>query len=246
MRLLEKDFLSIQNENEAISKLMQLGEDNNMSLAADNVQLSQIATATTKKIDGSQDRIKKLEQKSSELDSIINKTKTLISQAKLTRYDSDIKTNQIKFQSNYKPIRDITLNCGDYIEKLMKFQTELEKLKKGKNESINEKQLKEEKLLVSQLSQDHSTLKKRLEGYTKNFQRSVSNITDPNKKEELEQYKNLVRCSVCHDRQKDCVLNTCYHVFCKICLELNLQSRHRKCPGCNIPFDRPNMKPIAL
>jgi len=49
MATLEKDFLSSQDANRSLSKHMQSGEDKNMSLASDNVQLSQTATATNKK-----------------------------------------------------------------------------------------------------------------------------------------------------------------------------------------------------
>eukprot|EP00761_Pharyngomonas_kirbyi_P013621 gb/GECH01013650.1/.p1 GENE.gb/GECH01013650.1/~~gb/GECH01013650.1/.p1 ORF type:complete len:826 (+),score=257.73 gb/GECH01013650.1/:1-2478(+) len=54
--------------------------------------------------------------------------------------------------------------------------------------------------------------------------------------EELESYKQMVTCSVCKDRIKDCVITRCFHVFCKDCVQANLQSRLRKCPACGERF----------
>jgi len=161
----------------------------------------------------------------------------------LKKNDKDIKIAQANYKKNYFSIRNNLFACTDNIAKILKTQSDLENIKKGKNESSSsEKQLKEVKNNVAQLTQDITNLKRRLESFNKNIQSGLS--FDPFQKEQLETYKNMVRCTVCRDNDKDSVLNTCFHVFCKSCLESNLQSRHRKCPGCNIPFDRQNIKSI--
>jgi E3 ubiquitin-protein ligase BRE1 len=248
MNILSKNFISLQSENETISKQMQLCEDKSMSLASDTLTLDQTVTATQKKIDAAQEKIRKMDFKNDELDNQLNQVRGIVThlEEKVERYDGDIKTQQLKFSKNYPPIKDNYLDCSEYIQKIKKYQEELEKLRKVKS-AENDRQLKEEKSTTLQLNSECNGLKKKLEGYSKSLARSSSGLPDGgNKQEELEKYKIMVRCSVCTDRQKDTVLTTCFHVFCKSCLESNLSSRHRKCPGCNIPFDRPNMRSISL
>jgi E3 ubiquitin-protein ligase BRE1 len=248
MNILSKNFISLQSQNETISKQMQLCEDKSMSLASDTLTLDQTVSSTQKKIDAAQEKIKKMELKNDEFDNQLNQVRGVVThlEEKVERLDGDIKTQQLKFSKNYPTITDNYLNCSEYIQKIKKYQEELEKLRKVKS-AENDRQLKEEKSTTSQLNSECSSLKKKLEGYSKSLARSSSGLPDGgNKQEELEKYKIMVRCSVCTDRQKDTVLTTCFHVFCKSCLESNLSSRHRKCPGCNIPFDRPNMRSISL
>jgi len=59
---------------------------------------------------------------------------------------------------------------------------------------------------------------------------------------ELEDMRTLLRCSVCHERQKDVIITKCFHMFCKPCIERNLSSRHRKCPGCGVAFGTADVK----
>jgi E3 ubiquitin-protein ligase BRE1 len=55
-------------------------------------------------------------------------------------------------------------------------------------------------------------------------------------KEEIDAYKSMLRCSVCNDRPKGVVIARCYHMFCKECIDVCLENRHRKCPGCGAAF----------
>lgn len=54
--------------------------------------------------------------------------------------------------------------------------------------------------------------------------------------EEIDAYKSMLRCPVCNDRPKGVVIARCYHMFCKECIDINLENRHRKCPGCGAAF----------
>lgn len=49
-------------------------------------------------------------------------------------------------------------------------------------------------------------------------------------------YKNLFTCAVCHERQKSVILTSCFHTFCRECIEQNIKSRSRKCPACSTSF----------
>lgn len=54
--------------------------------------------------------------------------------------------------------------------------------------------------------------------------------------DELEGLRALLRCNVCHERQKDVIITKCMHMFCRPCIQRNLDSRSRKCPGCGAAF----------
>ncbi|KAJ8770145.1 hypothetical protein K2173_011240 [Erythroxylum novogranatense] len=51
--------------------------------------------------------------------------------------------------------------------------------------------------------------------------------------DEINEYKSMLKCSVCSDRPKEVVIVKCYHLFCNPCIQRNLEIRHRKCPLMN-------------
>lgn len=62
--------------------------------------------------------------------------------------------------------------------------------------------------------------------------------------EEVQGLRSLLRCSVCSSRRKDTIITKCYHMFCSHCIQRNLETRHRKCPGCNVGFGTNDVKSI--
>ncbi|KAJ6404727.1 hypothetical protein OIU84_012821 [Salix udensis] len=48
--------------------------------------------------------------------------------------------------------------------------------------------------------------------------------------QELREYREIVKCSICLDRPKEVVITKCYHLFCNTCVQRIVESRHRKCP----------------
>ena len=60
----------------------------------------------------------------------------------------------------------------------------------------------------------------------------------------LDMTLNMLRCSVCHDRFKEVAITRCFHLFCKPCIDLNLSSRHRKCPACGERFGQDDVKSV--
>jgi len=49
-------------------------------------------------------------------------------------------------------------------------------------------------------------------------------------------YRERLKCSVCSERDRQCVLKRCAHTFCEQCINKCLHSRNRKCPKCHAPF----------
>ncbi|KAJ7565730.1 hypothetical protein O6H91_02G072500 [Diphasiastrum complanatum] len=64
--------------------------------------------------------------------------------------------------------------------------------------------------------------------------------------EEIKEYKAILKCGVCHDRPKEVVITKCYHLFCGPCIQRNLEIRHRKCPGCGVPFGHSDVRTVYI
>ena len=59
--------------------------------------------------------------------------------------------------------------------------------------------------------------------------------------DELKQKLNCPTCNFEHERDK---ILPCFHMFCKGCLDLNIEKRNRKCPLCRRNFDKADIKNI--
>ncbi|XP_078428745.1 histone mono-ubiquitination 1 isoform X2 [Wolffia australiana] len=63
---------------------------------------------------------------------------------------------------------------------------------------------------------------------------------------ELKEYRGILKCGICKDRQKEVVIAKCYHLVCNPCVQKVLASRHRKCPVCGTSFGPNDIKPIYI
>ena len=61
---------------------------------------------------------------------------------------------------------------------------------------------------------------------------------------EMAALRKMVNCSVCSTRLKDRMITRCNHLFCSECIQENLASRHRKCPGCGGKFSENDVQPF--
>jgi len=62
----------------------------------------------------------------------------------------------------------------------------------------------------------------------------------------LETFRRKVKCSLCRINDKDCVINKCFHAFCRDCIQQRLDVRNRKCPACALQFDYQSVKDLFL
>ncbi|KAF1895888.1 hypothetical protein Lal_00033951 [Lupinus albus] len=63
---------------------------------------------------------------------------------------------------------------------------------------------------------------------------------------ELEEYREIVKCTICRDRTKQVVITKCFHLFCNQCVQAVAGSRHRKCPLCGASFGANDVKPVYM
>ncbi|GAB4844303.1 ubiquitin-like modifier hub1 [Ancistrocladus abbreviatus] len=65
-------------------------------------------------------------------------------------------------------------------------------------------------------------------------------------RQELHEYKEILKCSICLDRAKEVVITKCYHLFCNTCVQRIIETRHRKCPVCAASFGPNDVKPVYI
>uniref|UniRef100_A0A0D9W7W9 E3 ubiquitin protein ligase n=1 Tax=Leersia perrieri TaxID=77586 RepID=A0A0D9W7W9_9ORYZ len=63
---------------------------------------------------------------------------------------------------------------------------------------------------------------------------------------EVKEYRGILKCGICHDRQKEVVITKCYHLFCNPCIQKSLGNRQRRCPSCGLSFGANDVKPIYI
>lgn len=54
--------------------------------------------------------------------------------------------------------------------------------------------------------------------------------------------KRQATCSVCEERPRNVVLDTCFHSFCDVCVENRFKNRSRNCPLCKASMGRDNVR----
>lgn len=57
-------------------------------------------------------------------------------------------------------------------------------------------------------------------------------------KADLDLYKSKIMCRCGADREREVVLKTCPHIFCKKCIDDTQSNRNRKCPMCSVRFTK--------
>ncbi|RLN43504.1 E3 ubiquitin-protein ligase BRE1-like 1 isoform X2 [Panicum miliaceum] len=63
---------------------------------------------------------------------------------------------------------------------------------------------------------------------------------------EVKEYRGILKCGICHERQKEVVIARCYHLFCNHCVQKSLGSRQKQCPSCGLSFGVNDVKPIYI
>lgn len=65
-------------------------------------------------------------------------------------------------------------------------------------------------------------------------------------RQEIKEYKSILKCSVCRERPKEVVITKCYHLFCSPCVQQNLERKNRKCPGCGVQYGQDDVRTVYI
>lgn len=103
----------------------------------------------------------------------------------------------------------------------------LKEVEAKERESVAIGEVTKERLKRQRLEEDVKVLKVRLGGGV---------AAEEAEDSELKFYKRMVTCNICNKNIKDTIITRCFHMFCRSCVDKNLETRLRKCPGCGVAF----------
>ncbi|XP_043720938.1 E3 ubiquitin-protein ligase BRE1-like 1 isoform X2 [Telopea speciosissima] len=63
---------------------------------------------------------------------------------------------------------------------------------------------------------------------------------------EIGEYKEILKCGICHDRPKEVVITKCFHLFCNPCVQRVLETRQRKCQLCSTSFGPNDVRAVYI
>lgn len=170
-------------------------------------------------------------------------------------------------------IEDQLKICSDQIQRLVevKFQSsmtmdvtqkrllDVKRSSEQTRESLEESQSKVDKsraaLLERQIEIEKERFeKRRLEEELEVLRRKASRLRAQTEgssiieklQQELGEYREILKCSICLDRTKQVVITKCYHLFCNPCVQQIIETRHRKCPTCSTTFGPNDVKSVYI
>ncbi|XP_007052228.2 PREDICTED: E3 ubiquitin-protein ligase BRE1-like 1 [Theobroma cacao] len=149
--------------------------------------------------------------------------------------------NSVSLENTQKRLSEVRISSHQARESLEDSQSRIEKSRVAltelqieiERERFNKKRLEEElgvvkrKVLRLRAETEGSSIVERLQ-------------------QELREYKEILKCSICLDRPKEVVITRCYHLFCNPCVQKITESRHRKCPVCAASFGANDVKPVYI
>lgn len=164
-------------------------------------------------------------------------------------------------------------NCSEHVSKLAedvwhasatldntkKRLSDLQRESLQIHQSLGESQLKVERsrLEVAELNielENERYKKKRIEEELEVLARKATRLSAHSEgsslleklQQEITEYKEILKCRICHDRQKEVVITKCYHLFCATCIQRTLESRQRRCPICAASFGPNDVKNVYI
>ncbi|KAL2892515.1 E3 ubiquitin-protein ligase BRE1-like 1 [Bienertia sinuspersici] len=176
------------------------------------------------------------------------------------------------FEMKASKIEDQVKSCSDQVHRLaedrcqnsVSLENIQRRLSEGKKMSYQGKESLDE--LQSKVKDSRANLsglqielekerfeKKRVEEELEAIKRKAEHLKEQNERsvagklrQELQEYKEILKCSVCLDRPKEVVITKCYHLLCNPCVQKVIETRHRKCPVCAASFGPNDVKPVYI
>nr|GMD77663.1 E3 ubiquitin-protein ligase BRE1-like 1 [Ipomoea batatas] len=233
----------MQNQNQQLLQQITERDDYNIKLVMEGIRARQ-----------QQDALLKENQT---LEKVIQENKATCNfyELKAARIDDQLRTcsdqvqrlaedrvqNRVTLESSQKRLIDVKKSSQQQRKVLEELQSKVDKSRVDladqqidlEKERFQRKRAEED---VEALRRKTTLLRSQIEG--------LSVIEKHQQK--LREYKEILNCSVCHDRRKEVVITKCYHLFCNPCIVKVIEARHRKCPVCAASFGANDVKPVYI
>ncbi|KAL8062404.1 hypothetical protein ABFX02_02G145000 [Erythranthe guttata] len=159
----------------------------------------------------------------------------------MKRVTEDRAHKSTALENTQKKLFDVKKSSNQLMGKLEEAQSQVD----GSRACLVELQidLETERFERKRVEEDLDTLRRKAQQLK--LQVESSSVAEK-LRQELKEYKEILKCSVCLDRRKEVVITKCYHLFCNPCLQRIIETRHRKCPICAASFGANDIKPIYI
>uniref|UniRef100_A0A2N9EF63 E3 ubiquitin protein ligase n=1 Tax=Fagus sylvatica TaxID=28930 RepID=A0A2N9EF63_FAGSY len=232
----------MQNQNQHLLQQITERDDYNIKLVLEGVRARQLQDTL---LMNKRTMERELQQASASLNFYDVKAARIEDQLKLCseqiqKLADDKYHSSVTLENTQKKLLDVRRSSQQAMESLEESQLKVEKsratlveLQIGLETERFDKKREEEELEV--VRRKASCLRAQTDG---------SSIVEK-LQEELREYREILKCSICLDRTKEVVITKCYHLFCNPCVQRITETRHRKCPTCSASFGPNDVKPLV-
>ncbi|KAM7472059.1 hypothetical protein LguiA_010242 [Lonicera macranthoides] len=233
----------IQTQNQHLLQQITERDDYNVKLVLEGLRARQVANSLLME---KRSMARALEQANASVGFCETKAARIDDQLKLCseqvmKLQEDRTQNTVILEHTQRKLLDVRKSSPQLRELLEESQSKLDKSRvtlaemqiELEKERFEKKRVEEELVVLKRKA---SRLKSQIEG---------SSVIEK-LKEELKEYRGIVKCSICLDRPKEVVITKCYHLFCARCVQKVLETRHRKCPVCAASFGQNDVKPVYI
>ncbi|KAI0499756.1 hypothetical protein KFK09_017964 [Dendrobium nobile] len=236
-------YEDMQTKNQHLLQQITERDEYNIKLVMEGVKARQMH-------DGVCSEIKLLDKKLQEANLLID-----LHDLKATRFDEQLR---VRLDLVTKQIEDgcqSSIVLGNAQRRLADVQSESQSLRQSMNEIQIQamKSRSEVTELLIELERERFNKKRIYEGLeamtikaTMLRQQTDGSVLLEKLRQEIREYKGILKCRICHDHQKEVVIAKCYHLFCSQCVQKTIESRHRKCPTCSVSFGPNDVKSIYI
>ncbi|KAF9581043.1 E3 ubiquitin-protein ligase bre1 [Lunasporangiospora selenospora] len=208
-------------------KTRQEAKCNNLIRAKE--QSSNMTAVMRRQSDMQQDQIRRLEEREKNLND-----QMIVLEKEQTTMNDEIMQHKFKVQEYTQQNTTFKDKFSRQEERLAELQGLLkERTEAYENETATRKRLIEEA----------DGMKKKLEEQAK---KSSEGPGDSEAAKQAAGYLKLLKCPACDVNFKSHVILRCMHVFCKSCMDKQMEYRQRKCPTCRENFGAKDVKEIYL
>ncbi|KZV49042.1 hypothetical protein F511_10993 [Dorcoceras hygrometricum] len=158
----------------------------------------------------------------------------------IQRLTEDRVRNSANLENIQKRLLDTRKSSQQLMDTLEGAQSRVD----GSRMSLTELQieLEKERFERKRLEEDIETLRIKV----KHLKLQPASSISEKLQQELREYMDILKCSICLDRRKEVVITKCYHLFCNPCVQRIVETRHRKCPVCAASFGPNDIKPVYI
>eukprot|EP01116_Phalansterium_solitarium_P010985 TRINITY_DN26596_c0_g1_i1.p1 TRINITY_DN26596_c0_g1~~TRINITY_DN26596_c0_g1_i1.p1 ORF type:complete len:884 (-),score=328.98 TRINITY_DN26596_c0_g1_i1:270-2921(-) len=233
---ISKIFEELQDQKDRVMQQLSDREDAFQKLMTEQIKASQTQSLLKKEKDAVVERMKTFEDKYARLDDVLQKmdAKLKMTTEQARKYGDDLRLSSAMTEGYKRQSRDAQAFGNDCKLQMERLEKELDDMRRRCEDKV--RSYEAELGRNDRLEEQMSVLKRKLEKQQTKLEPSSSEKPDVLLQEEVKVLRRQTTCFVCNDRPKDSVIARCFHMFCRQCLQRNLEIRHRKCPACSEPF----------